>query len=152
MFKRGMDNKGQLSVEYLLLLVVIFVVFGAMITYLIGPSIDSANDISRVSAASNAVNSIANAANIIYSNGPNSKRTVQVYIPANTTITLNDSSGNLPGSVNAYVNLSNGSIKTISATTSWRFVPNTCNSGGDYTVTIWWLNSNWRMQTSLVKN
>jgi uncharacterized protein (UPF0333 family) len=150
MFKRGMDNKGQLSVEYLLLLVVIFVVFGAMITYLIGPSIDSANDISRVSAASNAVNSIANAANLVYSNGPNSKRTLQVYIPDNTVITCNYTGWtSTNGSVNAYVTLSNGSIETITSPTFWRLDPNTYNSPGYHTVVLSWGNSNWRIQNSM---
>lgn len=107
MFKRGMDNKGQLSVEYLLLLVVIFVVFGAMITYLVGPSIDSANDISDVSAASNAVNSIANAVNLVYANGPGSKRTIQVYIPSGNFILSRN--GN---TLNGTVNLVNGTKTT----------------------------------------
>ena len=54
-FKRGMDSQGQLSVEYLLLLVAIFVVFGFMITNFIGPTIDASNDVSNVAAANNAV-------------------------------------------------------------------------------------------------
>ena len=50
-----MDSQGQLSVEYLLLLVAIFVVFGFMITNFIGPTIDASNDVSNVAAANNAV-------------------------------------------------------------------------------------------------
>jgi uncharacterized protein (UPF0333 family) len=110
MFKRGIDSRGQLSVEYLLLLVVIFVVFGAMITYLIGPSIDAANDISDVSAASNAINTIANAVNVVYANGPGSKRTFKVYIPQDNFV-LNRSGTNINGTVN----LANGSQKIVAA-------------------------------------
>ena len=149
MFKRGMDSQGQLSVEYLLLLVVIFAVFGFMVTYLIGPSIDAGNDISRVSAASNAVDSIANAANLVYSNGPKSKRTLQVYIPDNTIITCNYSTSNYTGSVNGYVTLSNGSIKTVSAATYWRLDPNTCSSSGYRTVIISWWSSTARIQDTI---
>ncbi|MEL7669250.1 hypothetical protein [Methanobacterium sp.] len=133
MFKRGMDNKGQLSVEYLLLLVVIFVVFGAMITYLVGPSIDSANDISDVSGASNAVNTIANAANIVYANGPNSKRTIQIYIPQDMIITTSYNG------VSANITLSNGTIKTVSAKTSYPLQANTFNvSKGNKKALVRW--------------
>ncbi len=149
MFKRGMDSKGQLSVEYLFLLMIILVVFGFMITNFIGPSIDASNDISKVSAASNAVNNIANAANIVYSNGPQSKRTLGVYIPNNTIITCNYSTSDSTGSVNGYVTLSNGSIKTVSAKTIWRLDPHTYNSSGYHTATVFWLNSGWRLQNTM---
>lgn len=144
MFKRGMDSKGQLSVEYLLLLVVIFVVFGAMITYLIGPSIDSANDISDVSAASNAINDIANAGNLVYSNGPGSKRTVQVYIPNNVAIGLNEKG------VSANITLSNGTIKTINAPTYGKMQNNVYNVTGYHRVTILWPQSDWRILNYII--
>lgn len=135
MFKRGMDGKGQLSVEYLLLLVVIFVVFGAMITYLIGPSIDAANDISDVSSASNVVNTIANAVDVVYANGPGSKRTIQVYIPKdNFTIKR--------GSyyINTTCPLSDGT-KTVVAKTSGPVYPYTETlKKGLKTFTIQWKN------------
>jgi uncharacterized protein (UPF0333 family) len=137
MFKRGMDSRGQLSVEYLLLLVVIFVVFGAMITYLIGPSIDSANDISDVSGASNTINSIANAINIVYANGPGSKRSLKVYIPDSMTIIVNSSG------VCTNVPLSNGSVKTIIAPLNgpadvWS---KTITKGNRNAVIIWYNNT-----------
>lgn len=114
MFKRGMDSKGQLSVEYLFLLMIILVVFGFMITNFIAPSIDASNDISDVSGASNAVNSIANAANVVYANGPGSKRTLNVYIPQNN---MKIQRGNKLISTN--VTLSDGSTKLVTATTGY---------------------------------
>lgn len=139
MFKRGMDGKGQLSVEYLLLLVVIFVVFGAMITYLVGPSIDSANDISDVSAASNAVNSIANAANIVYANGPQSKRTLNIYIPIDNMTIVTNTTG-----VSANIILSDNTTKNINVISNYKLEPRaTTLSKGMHKVVIAWGKSIW---------
>ena len=132
MFKRGMDSQGQLSVEYLLLLVVIFAVFGFMVTYLIGPSIDASNDISDVSDASNAFDSIVNAISIVYANGPGSKRTINVYTPDMVFY----SGYNI---IYANVTLSNGTTKKISATTSMYNSGTTRTlSKGWHKVTITW--------------
>lgn len=134
MFKRGMDSQGQLSVEYLLLLVVIFAVFGGMITYLIGPSIDASNDISDVSSTSNAINSIANAVNIVYANGLNSKRTLRVYIPVDNTKITVCSTG-----LSSNITLSDNTTKNVSATTAYPMAPYTYTlSKGWHTVTIRW--------------
>ena len=146
MFKRGMDSQGQISVEYLLLLVVIFVVFGFMITKLIGPSIDASNDISGVSAASNTVNSIANAANIVYANGPGSKRTLNFYIPQSGTKLV--TSGN---TVSINVTLSNNSTKVVNATTNVGLGTATRTlSQGNHVITFWWDNINTKISTSVV--
>ncbi|MCZ3367513.1 hypothetical protein [Methanobacterium veterum] len=130
-----MDSKGQLSVEYLLLLVVIFVVFGAMITYLIGPSIDSANDISDVSATSNTINSIANAVNLVYANGPGSKRTVNVYFPQNMSLKRSGYD------INATITLSNGTTIIKTAKTDYPMPGyNAVIPKGWHTVTVVWNN------------
>ena len=135
MFKRGMDSQGQLSVEYLLLLVVIFVVFGFMITYLIGPSIDAGNDISDVSDASNSMNNLANAANIVYANGPGSKRTVMIYFPQDGM--------RLSRGANFFsttVALSDGTNKTVNATTSYPIAAYVggANSKGWHKAQVFW--------------
>ena len=130
-----MDSQGQLSVEYLLLLVVIFAVFGFMITYLIGPSIDASNDISDVSGASNAVNTIANAVNIVYANGPGSSRTVNYYIPQNGMKLVRG--GN---SINLTVTLSDGTSKIESGVTNYKILSNagTNMAQGWYSVKVYW--------------
>ena len=130
-----MDSQGQLSVEYLLLLVVIFAVFGGMITYLIGPSIDAGNDISDVSAASNSVNSIANAVNVVYANGPGSTRTVNYYVPYDNLVLSRG--GNY---INMTVTLSDGTNKTVSGVTNYVVAnnPGTGMSEGWHSVKISW--------------
>ena len=78
-----MDYRGQISAEYLLLIVVILVILSAVTIPLMGQSIDATNDISWTSDAKNAVTSIANAVNIVYANGPQAKRSLTVRIPQN---------------------------------------------------------------------
>lgn len=145
MFKRGMDSQGQLSVEYLLLLVVIFAVFGMMITYLIVPSIDAGNDISDVSGASNAINSVANAANIVYANGPGSKRTLNIYIPEDNTTISTGING-----ISSNIKLADGSNKTVSANTSWKMGTATYKlSKGNHKVILWWDRADWSISNSI---
>lgn len=137
MFKRGMDSQGQLSVEYLLLLVVIFAVFGGMITYLIIPSIDAGNDISDVSGTSNTVNSIVNAVNLVYANGPGAKRTLRVYIPQDNTRLYRGGTY-----VNMTTILSDGTNKTISGVTSYRLATNSgpIMTKGWHSINVQWNN------------
>ncbi len=144
MIKRGMDDRGQLSAEYLLLIVAVLVILGTVTMPLVGKSVDASNDVSDVSAASNAVNSIANAANLVYANGPGSKRTLQVDIPSDVIVTLNDSGAF------ANVSLSNGSYKIVSAPTNFKLQPNTyLILNGTHTVTIWWPRSDWRILNTI---
>lgn len=140
MFKRGMDSKGQLSVEYLFLLMIILVVFGFMITHFIGPTIDASNDISDVSAASNIVNSIANEANVVYANGVSSQRTITMYIPQDNTNIVTGRNGT-KGFVSMNVTLSNGTIKTVSAQTAYPLYSYTftLSHGNKRAVVKWWV-------------
>ncbi len=77
MFKKGMDNRGQISAEYLLLMVIIILILSSVTIPLASKSIDASNDVSEASDAKVAVESIANAANVVYANGPGSKRTIK---------------------------------------------------------------------------
>ncbi len=81
-----MDVKGQVSVEYLLVILVILVIFGSISIPLVQNSISSSMGISQVSDAKTAVSSIANAVNVVYANGPGAKRTVSVYIPEDVSL------------------------------------------------------------------
>ncbi len=74
-----MDVKGQASVEYLLLALVFLIIIGSVTVPLVGKAIDSSLDVSHSSDASAAINSIANAVGVVYSNGPGAKRTINVY-------------------------------------------------------------------------
>ena len=65
-----MDRRGQASAEYLLLIVVILLVMGWLLVNVYQPSIGATMDVSIASDAKNAVTNIANAANLVYANGP----------------------------------------------------------------------------------
>ncbi|MGZ7067028.1 MAG: class III signal peptide-containing protein [Methanobacterium sp.] len=78
-----MDSKGQISAEYLLLVVVILIILGSVTIPLMGKSIDASNDVSWTSDAKVAVESVANAVDIVYANGPGAKRSIDIYIPQN---------------------------------------------------------------------
>jgi len=73
-----MDVKGQASVEYLLLALVFLIILGSVTVPLAGDAIGNSTDVSHASDASAAINSIANAVGIVYSNGPGAKRTINV--------------------------------------------------------------------------
>jgi uncharacterized protein (UPF0333 family) len=87
-----MDRRGQASAEYLLLIVVILLVMGWLLVNVYQPSIGATMDVSTTSDAKNAVTNIANAANLVYANGPGAKRTLSVYVPADGTFVSNNAS------------------------------------------------------------
>ena len=83
-----LDHRGQISAEYLLLFVVILTVLLFMISNFIGPTIDASNNVSAVSDTNVVVKSIADAVNVVYSNGPGAKRTLNVNVPQDMTLTF----------------------------------------------------------------
>lgn len=85
-----MENKGQVSAEYLLLLVVILIILASVSIPLVGKSITSTLDVSTASDTQNAIQSIANAVNIVYANGPGAKRTIDVYIPQSGNLNVDN--------------------------------------------------------------
>ena len=119
------DSRGQISAEYLLLLVVILVIFGFMISNFIGPTIDASNNVSAVSDTKGVVDSIASAVNIVYANGPESKKTITVDIPKNMNITF---TGNL-----ASTTVSNLSYKSNGNTSTSKVISAPINYGGTIT-------------------
>lgn len=90
-----MENKGQASVEYLLLLVVILIIMAAVTIPLVGSSVDATMDVSTSSDTKNALQSVANAVNLVYANGPGAKRTISVYMPQNMNITYDSASNTI---------------------------------------------------------
>ncbi len=85
-----MENKGQASAEYLLLLVIILIILAAVTIPLVGYSVTATMDVSKSSDTKNAIQSIANAVNIVYANGPGAKRTINVYIPQDGNLSVNN--------------------------------------------------------------
>jgi uncharacterized protein (UPF0333 family) len=85
-----MENKGQASAEYLLLLVVLLIILASVTIPLVANSVNASMDVSKSSDTKNALQSIANAVNIVYANGPGSKRTIDIYMPQNGNISVNN--------------------------------------------------------------
>ncbi len=98
-----MENKGQASAEYLLLLVVLLIILASVTIPLVANSVNASMDVSKSSDTKNALQSIANAVNIVYANGPGSKRTIDIYMSQNGNISVNN---NQPRSIYQLVALS----------------------------------------------
>lgn len=137
-----MENKGQASAEYLLLIVVILIILAAVTVPLVGSSVNATMDVSKSSDTKNAVESIANAVNIVYANGPGAKRTITIYIPETSTLTsMNAVGGNVSNKVIGMgVLLSNGTTKYVNASTDYNTTITNPNLTGKtwYNVTITW--------------
>ncbi len=125
---KKMDIRGQISAEYLLLIVVVLVIISSITIPLISKSIDASNSVSNVADAKNAVNEIANAVNIVYADGPGAKRTLDVYIPqsmnlqySSGVITLNPSAKTVNATVKYPVTITGGSLinKMYHVTVQW---------------------------------
>lgn len=128
-----MDSRGQVSLEYLLLILVVLIVLGGVTIPLIGSSIEASTDVSRASDAKVAVQTIANAADIVYANGPGAKRTVSFYIPVNGVIITGNNS------VIFIVTYSNGTQSNINASTQYNLTSQSVNvQRGWYTAVVYW--------------
>ncbi|WP_321421494.1 class III signal peptide-containing protein [uncultured Methanobacterium sp.] len=90
-----MENKGQVSAEYLLLLVVILIIMAAVTIPLVAKSVNATMDVSTSSDTKNAVQSIANAVNLVYANGPGAKRTISIYMPQTMNLTYDSGSNTI---------------------------------------------------------
>lgn len=141
---RGMDTRGQVSVEYLLVVLILILVLSIVTVPLISKSIDASNGVSDSSDAKVAVDTLANAADVVYANGPGAKRTVSFYVPQNSTINITSiSSGN--GTNNyiimpvTFINGSSNSTVPINASTQYTLTPNLINvSATWHTATVYW--------------
>ncbi|WP_227716996.1 hypothetical protein [Methanobacterium paludis] len=102
-------------------------------------------DISKTSDVSNAVNSIANAINVVYANGPGAKRTISVYIPVNSALVYDNVSSLTMVVTNVSTTATGGTNKTVTANVNYKNVtitPSTLTKKW-YTVTIEWpVNNN----------
>lgn len=138
-FMFSMDEKGQASVEYVLLSLVFLIIIGSVTIPLISKSIDSSMDVSDTSNVNAAVNSIANAVGVVYANGPGAKRTINVYFPVSGT--LSSTTTNNINSITMPVTLSNGTNKNINAQIPYpvSFSPNgNVNQKTNYNATVTW--------------
>ena len=129
-----MENKGQASAEYLLLIVVIIIIMAAVTIPMVSRSVNSTMDVSRASDTKNAIQSIANAVNLVYANGPGAKRTINVYIPLGMPL-----QGNNSQLIGMEVPLSGNTNKFVNATTHYDVTFNDSYfNQGWHTVTVTW--------------
>jgi uncharacterized protein (UPF0333 family) len=85
-----MDSRGQVSAEYIFLILVFLIVLTTVTVPFAGEAISSSQNVSVTSDAKTALSTIANAVNVVYSNGPGAKRTVNVYFPQGTPLAYDD--------------------------------------------------------------
>ena len=133
-----MENKGQVSAEYLLLLVVILIIMAAVTIPLVAKSVNATMDVSTSSDTKNAVQSIANAANLVYANGPGAKRTLSIYMPQTMNLTYDNNTK----TINQKLGLSSQN-KTISASVDYTisFTNPTPSKGWHETQITWPTNA-----------
>ena len=134
-----MDVKGQASVEYLLLALVFLIIIGSVTVPLITQGINDSLDVSRSSDASAAVNSIANAVGVVYSNGPGSKRTINVYFSNSGILSYNSNNKTIQMPVTLYA----GTTKVVDATVPITVTLNNINTYNvvnktNYNATVTW--------------
>jgi len=133
-----MEEKGQASVEYLLLIVVILIILASVTIPLVISSVNSTMDISRASDAKNAIQNIANAVDLVYANGPGAKRTVNVYIPLNLVL-----QGNNTQNIGMNVPLSGNETKYVNSDLNYNVTFDNANfNQGWSTVTVNWVVGN----------
>jgi uncharacterized protein (UPF0333 family) len=135
-----MDVKGQASVEYLLLALVFLIIIGSVTVPLITQGINDSLDVSHSSDASAAINSIANAVGVVYSNGPGSQRTINVYFSSGGNLDYNSANNTIYMPVN--LNTGNSS-KVIDANVpiAVSFSPSdpfTVTNKWNYNATVTW--------------
>lgn len=87
---RFMDSRGQVSAEYIFLILIFLIVLTTVTVPFAGNAISSSQNVSVTSDAKLALSTITNAINVVYANGPGAKRTVSVYIPQDTVLSYND--------------------------------------------------------------
>lgn len=79
-----MDKRGQSSIEYVVIVGLILVALAPLFVY----SINKANSEIKINQADDAIGTIANAADIVYSLGPGTKKFVQITLPGGVVSSL----------------------------------------------------------------
>jgi uncharacterized protein (UPF0333 family) len=81
-----MDSRGQASAEYIFLILIFLIVLTTVTIPFAGNAISSSQNVSITSDAQTALSTIVNAIDVVYSNGPGARRTVNVYFPQNANL------------------------------------------------------------------
>ncbi len=136
-----MDSRGQASAEYIFLILIFLIVLTTVTVPFAGDAISSSQNVSVTSDAKTALSTIVNAVNVVYSNGPGAKRTVNVYIPQNTQLVYDDKVLSL-GLTDIPVNASNPGVSKENVNLAVPYDVEVAPSGsvtkGWHNVTITW--------------
>ncbi|KZX17573.1 hypothetical protein [Methanobrevibacter filiformis] len=111
MFKK--DNHGQLSLEYLLIIIIILLIFTFIVLPIGALAVDFAIDTSSIIESKNEVSKIATAIDNVYLNGKGSKRTLILDLPENIVVDFSKSINLVESKLSFSLNLSNGQRKQI---------------------------------------
>jgi len=87
-----MRQKGQISIEFMLLLLFVIIFIGAVIMPGVSIATSSAEDVARVSQARLAVEKIANSVEEIASLGGDARKTVHIFVPQDAEIHCDEGS------------------------------------------------------------
>ncbi len=94
-----LNKKGQVSIEFVLLLLVGLIYLQTISSAVITPAINSATDVSNVGEARLATEKIVNSINELSSSPGDAKKTINVFVPENTEIRCNSTSKSVSFSV-----------------------------------------------------
>ena len=86
-----LNKKGQISIEFVLILLIGLLYLQTISSAVITPAIDSAKDVSNVGEARLAAEKIVNSVNELSVSPGDAKKTIRVYVPENSTVTISDS-------------------------------------------------------------
>ncbi|MGL4670093.1 MAG: hypothetical protein ACRCVG_05810 [Methanobacteriaceae archaeon] len=110
------SQKGQVSFEFLLVILVAIIIFSTAILPLVSISLDYSNDMNDIAKTKVELSKIASNFDDVISSGIGSKRTVNINIPTDCYLELKNnptSSGSSNGELIAKVYLSTGEEKII---------------------------------------
>ncbi len=127
-----MDSKGQVSAEYIFLILVFLIILTTVTVPFAGNAISSSQNVSITSDANTALSTIVNAVNVVYSNGPGAKRTVNVYFPQNSNLVYNNKVLSL-NLVSIPVNASDPGVLKPNVNSTVPYALNILPSGGSVT-------------------
>jgi len=86
-----LNKKGQISIEFVLILLIGLIYLNTISSAVIYPAIDSAKDVSNIGEARLAVEKIVNSVNELAASPGEGKKTINVFVPEKTTITCTGS-------------------------------------------------------------
>ncbi|MFH0715029.1 MAG: hypothetical protein V1847_04975 [Candidatus Diapherotrites archaeon] len=86
-----LNKKGQSSIEFVLLLVVLLVFIQVVIVPAVNTSQDAATDVARLGQAKLAAQQLADAINLVGSSSEGARQTVHIILPNDSSIVCNSS-------------------------------------------------------------